>query len=392
MTDLLLAGGRVVGPTGVLDDAWVHVTDGRIVAVGSGRPPTDLTVQDLGGAWLLPGFIDLHMHGGGGHDVTASLSEMRAAVAFHRSHGTTRTLVSLVTAPVDALVEQLGWAAEATALGSTPDGHVAGSHVEGPFLSQVRCGAQNTDHMIGPDPAVLARLVAAGRGSLRCMTVAPELPGCLDLVTALVEADIVAALGHSDATYAQSMAAFDLGATLVTHIFNGMRPLHHREPGLVGAALVSGAACELINDGTHTHPAIAGLISREPHRLVLVTDAIDAAGVGDGLYTLGGQQVEVQDGRARLASTASLAGSTLTMDDAVRRAVLHGDLPIEVASAAASANPARVLGIGDRVGAIATGLDADLVVLDDDLRLTAVMIDGRWCTETSQLETDERLV
>ena len=203
----------------------------------------------------------------------------------------------------------------------------------------MRCGAQNTDHMIGPDPDVLARLVAAGRGSLRCMTVAPELAGGLDLVIALVEADIVAALGHSDATYAQAMAAFDLGATLVTHIFNGMRPLHHREPGLVGAALASGVACELINDGTHTHPAIAGLISREAHRLVLVTDAIEATGVGDGLYTLGGQQIQVQDGRARLATTASLAGSTLTMDEAVRRAVLDSALPIEVASAAASGNP-----------------------------------------------------
>jgi N-acetylglucosamine-6-phosphate deacetylase len=158
-----------------------------------------------------------------------------------------------------------------------------------------------------------------------------------------------------------------------------MRPLHHREPGLVGAALESGIACELINDGVHVHPAVTALLGRRPEQLVLVTDAIEAAGVGDGAYMLGGQAVRVQDGQARLASTGSLAGSTLTMAEAVRRAVQVSALPIEVASVAASGNPARVLGLQGRVGAISPGRSADFVVLDDDLQVRAVMAAGSWC-------------
>jgi N-acetylglucosamine-6-phosphate deacetylase len=389
---LVLAGGRIVLPDRVQDGGWVHVAAGRIVAVGSGSLPADVAVRDLLGGWLLPGYIDLHMHGGGGHDVTSSQAEMAAAVAFHRLHGTTRTLVSLVTAPVDALTEQLGWARQLTDRGPTPKGHVIGSHVEGPFLSHLRCGAQNTDFMVAPSLEVLQALIAAAQGSLRCMTVAPELPGGLDVISALVAAGVVAALGHSDATYAQARTAMAAGATLVTHIFNAMRPLHHREPGLVGAALESGIACELINDGVHTHPAIASLVARDPERLVLVTDAIDAAGVGDGVFSLGGQRVQVHNGRARLTTTSSLAGSTLTMDEAVRRAVVDSGLPIEVASAAASANPARVLGIADRVGSISAGLDADLLILDDGLHPTAVMAAGIWSTVTSQFNINEPLV
>jgi N-acetylglucosamine-6-phosphate deacetylase len=384
--NVVLAGGRVVLPGGVRDGGWVHIAGGVIVAVGEGAPPGDVVVHDLQGAWLLPGFIDIHMHGGGGHDVTSSIDAMRAAVEFHRRHGTTRTLVSLVTAPVDALTEQLTWAAELTARGPAPDGQVVGAHLEGPFLSPLRSGAQNTDHMLVPDPAVLARLLTAGRGSVRCMTLAPELPGAMDLLMMLVRAGVVAAIGHSDATYAQARAAIEAGASLVTHVFNGMRPLHHREPGLVGAALDAGIACELINDGVHVHPAVARLVAQVPDRLVLVTDAIDAAGLGDGLFSLGGLPVQVRDGSARLAATSSLAGSTLTMAEAVRRAVIDSDLLIAAVSTAASATPARVLGVGDQVGSIAAGLAADLVVLDDDLRVSAVMATGEWCSPTSQLE------
>ena len=170
--------------------------------------------------------------------------------------------------------------------------------------------------------------------------------------------------------------AIDAGATLATHLFNGMRPLHHREPGVIAAALGCDLACEVINDGVHVHPAITALVARDPRRLVLITDGIDAAGVGDGDFVLGGQDVRVHDGQARLAATGSLAGSTLTMDDAVRRAVLDSGLPIQVASAAASGNPARVLGIDDRCGRIAPGLDADFVVLDDNLQVTRVIAAG----------------
>jgi N-acetylglucosamine-6-phosphate deacetylase len=377
----VLGNARVVTPGGVLDHGWVSVDDdgGRIDGIGAGDPPTGTDVTDLGGAWLLPGFIDLHVHGGGGHDVTASPEDMAAAVAFHRSHGTTRTLVSLVTAPLDALAEQLGWVANLAAAGPSPHGHVVGAHLEGPFLSQVRCGAQNPAYLLGPDRVAFAALAEAARGTLRSVTVAPELPGALDLIADVLGCGAVAAVGHSDATYAEARAAIDAGATLATHLFNGMRPLHHREPGVIAAALEAELASELINDGVHVHPVITTLVARVPERLVLVTDAIEAAGIGDGDYLLGGQPVTVRDGQARLTSDGSLAGSTLTMDVALRRAVRASGLSIVAASAAASGNPARVLGIDDRCGSIARGRDADLVVLDDDLRLVQVIAGGAPC-------------
>lgn len=368
---IALAGGRVVTPIGVLTDGCVYVYEGRIVEIRSGRPDA-VGVVDLKGSWLLPGFVDLHVHGGGGHDVGRSPNEMAASIEFHRSHGTTRSLVSLVAAPMDELCEQLGWIADIVGP------QVVGAHLEGPFLAHARCGAQNPASLLIPEIQTLRRLLEAGRGQLRTITIAPELPGALDLIAAVVDAGVIAALGHSDATYEEAMAGFAARATLATHLFNGMGPLHHRDPGLVGAALDSGVACEVINDGAHVHPAIIRLIASDPRRLVLVTDAIDAAGAGDGTYALGGQAVRVTQGEARLNSTGALAGSTLTMDDAVRRAVNECGLAIEHAAAAASTNPARVLGIADRCGAIAVGLDADLVVLDDTLKLSRVMKAGCW--------------
>ncbi len=375
----LLAGGRVVTPDGVMADAWVHIAGDAIASIGARRPAVDAPVVDLGGAWLLPGFVDLHMHGGGGHNVASSREAMAAAVAFHRAHGTTSTLVSLAAAPVAQLTEQLGWAAELTRRGASRHGHVLGAHLEGPFLSARRCGAQNPSHLLAPDPAILERLIAAGQGTLRMLTLAPELDGALQLIPVLQRAGVVVALGHSDAGYGQAVAAIRAGARHATHLFNAMPALHHREPGLVGAALEAGISCELINDGRHVHPALVALVCRLIESPVLITDAIEAAGVGDGTYELGGQEVHVRDGEARLAATGALAGSTLTMDEALRRAVTESGLSIEQAAAAASTNPARVLGLHTRLGAIAPGRQADLVVLDDTLRVTAVMAAGAWC-------------
>ena len=366
------AGARVVTPGGVLDHAWVSVEDGRIAVVGEGAPP--MPAHDLGGGWLLPGFIDVHVHGGGGFDVTKSPADMRAAVEFHQRHGTTRTLVSLMAAPVDALCEQLGWVAELV-----EDGLVLGAHLEGPFLSAARCGAQNHAHLLDCDPLVLSKLLDAAQGCLRQMTIAAELPGALDLVRELVAADVIAAIGHTDATYEQASAAFDAGARLATHLFNAMGPVSHRAPGAAVAALDSDAILELINDGVHVHEALVRVVANAaPDRVVLITDAVSAAGAGDGCYTLGDRDVVVQDGEARLSGSTSLAGSTLTMDDAVRRLVRDVGLPITVAAAAAATTPARLLGIDSVCGAIAGGLDADLVHLDDDLVLTSVMARGTW--------------
>jgi N-acetylglucosamine-6-phosphate deacetylase len=375
----LLGGGRVVTPEGVLSDAWVSVSEGRITEISSARPDSDTPIVDLQGAWLLPGYIDLHVHGGGGHNVSDSLQAMEDAVAFHRTHGTTATLVSLVTAPEQALSEQLGWAAELVRRGPSPRGHVLGSHLEGPFLSARRCGAQNEAHMLAPDAALLERLHAAAGDTLRMVTIAPELPGALELIEALSKAGVIAAMGHSDATYEQALEGIRAGASHATHLFNAMPPLLHRDPGLVGAALASGITCELINDGRHVHPAVVRLVFDLIDHPALVTDAIDAAGVGDGRFELGGLEVVVEAGEARLAATGSLSGSTLTMDQALRNAVKASGLSVERASAAASAVPARALGLEHELGSIAPGMSADLVVLDDDLLITGVMGNGLWC-------------
>ncbi|MDT4911298.1 MAG: N-acetylglucosamine-6-phosphate deacetylase [Pseudonocardiales bacterium] len=387
-SSLLLHSGRVVRPGRVVENGWVLVEGETIADAGSGTPPTvSGPALDLRGQWLLPGFVDLHVHGGGGHDVTSSAGAMAAAVEFHRTHGTTRTLVSLVTAPLVDLEQQLGRVAE---LVSDSGGHVVGSHLEGPYLSHVRCGAQNPRHLRSPDRKEFSRLVAAARGTLRSITVAPELPGALDIIGDAVAAGAIAAIGHTDATYAEALRAIEAGATVATHLFNGMRPIHHREPGPAGAALASDLACEVINDGIHVHPAITALVNQQPGRLILVTDAIDAAGMGDGEVELGGQRVEVRNGEARLASTGSLAGSTLTMDAAVRRAVLHSGLAIVDASVAASGTPARLLGRGTQFGAIEPGLAADLVVLDAELMVAGVLASGGWVGAADEPSTNGR--
>jgi N-acetylglucosamine-6-phosphate deacetylase len=367
-----LTGARVVTPEGVLDGAWVRVEGERIAEIGTGAAsgPT----VDLAGSWLLPGFVDLHVHGGGGYDVTRGASDMAAAVAFHRRHGVTSTLVSLMAQPVDAMCEQLGWIADLAA-----SGVVIGAHLEGPFLSEARCGAQNPANLLDPDPLVLAKLIEAGQGSVRTVTIAPERPGALELISEVADAGIVAALGHTAATYEQAAAGLAAGATLATHLFNAMGPFSHRAPGPSVAALDSTAFLELINDGIHVHESLIRLVALSaPHRLAFITDAVSATGAVDGTYTLGDRSIVVRGGQATVSGSDRLAGSTLTMDAAVRRAVRVVGLPIEVAAAAAATNPARALGLENRCGAIRTGLAADFAVLDADLAIERVMAAGTW--------------
>jgi N-acetylglucosamine-6-phosphate deacetylase len=375
----VLTNATVVTPHGVIDRGWVQLDGTRINAVGGDRPPAGPTA-DLGGHTLVPGFVDLHVHGGGGHDITAGEpAESAAAVAFHQHHGTTSTLLSLVTAPVDHLVA----AARALSALVEPDGQIVGLHYEGPFLAACRCGAQDPHHLIAPDLAVLRQLLDAAQGTTRMVTLAPELPGGLDLVGAVVAAGTIAAIGHSDATYQQAAAAIAAGARVATHLFNGMRPFTHREPGIAGAALASAdVLCELIVDGAHLHPATVAMAAaaKGDGGIALITDAISAAGAPDGTYRLGRLDVEVAGGVARLAGAGpaeqrSLAGSTLTMDRALRNSVAAG-VSLVRASRAASWAPARALGIHHRTGSIEAGKDADLVVLDANLAVHAVIARG----------------
>jgi N-acetylglucosamine-6-phosphate deacetylase len=382
----LLTGGRVVTPAGVLSPGWIRLAGTVIEAVGFGPPPRlspELPVTDLRGSWVLPGFVDMHVHGGGGTSFTeGSDYDARRAAAFHRGHGSTTIVASLVTAPLAELETRAAMLA-----GLAADGVLAGLHLEGPFLSAARCGAQDPRHLLVPDLAAFERLRAASAGHLRVITIAPELPGATALIAASARAGVTVAVGHTDATAEVASAAVDAGATHATHLFNGMRPLHHREPGAAGALLDRDeVTCEVIADGVHLHDTMIRLVARAvgPGRLVLITDAMAAAGGPDGDYQLGSMRVNVSGGVARLADRAGsagpIAGSTATMDHIVRRAVAAG-LPVAEAAAAASTNPARVLGLADRVGALRPGLDADLVVCDDGFRLSAVMAGGQWLTQ-----------
>lgn len=368
-------------PDGVVDGGWLALEGSHITAVGSSStvvPDEGGDEVDLDGRWVLPGFVDLHVHGGGGHSVVGGdPDDVAGAVAFHQAHGTTRTLVSLVTAPVDRMVAALGRIADAVEAGDLPT--VAGVHLEGPFLARVCCGAQDPAAMVDPDRQVADALLAAGRGTVRVVTVAPERPGGLDLVRHLVERGLVVALGHSDADTEVAQAAVAAGARLATHLGNAMRPLHHRDPGVLGVSLASPeVVCELIVDGVHLHPAMVRLAAeaKGPDGLALVTDAIAAAGTAEGRHRLGSTEVEVVAGVARVVGSGALAGSTLTLDAALRGAIGCG-WSIEAASRAASLVPARVLGLDTETGSIESGQAADLVVLDRVLTVEAVIIRGR---------------
>jgi N-acetylglucosamine-6-phosphate deacetylase len=358
---------RVVTPAATFG-ATVAVTDDRITAVTPGRHQAAL---DIGDRWLVPGLIDTHVHGGGGAQCnTSSADEVAAVAAFHAAHGTTSLLATTVSAGIDELESSL------RAIGAAG---VLGAHLEGPFLNPRRPGAMDAESFVEPSLNVRERLV--GGGQVAMMTVAPELPGALELIAVLAGRGIVASLGHSDASYESACAGVQAGARAVTHLFNAMAPLHHRRPGLVGAALdLDELSCELICDGVHADPVAMrlALAAKGVGGLRLVTDAISAAGLGDGEATLGGTRVTVAGGRAILAGSETIAGSTLTMDAALAHAVRWLGVTVEQAVTMASANPARLLGLGDRKGAIAAGFDADLVVLDEELRACSTMVAGRW--------------
>lgn len=371
----VLAGGRVVTPDGVIEDGWLQTSGRTIAAIGVGEPPAPAD-RDLAGAWVVPGFVDIHVHGGARASyLSGDQDQAVIAAALHREHGTTTTMASLVTGAADRLVATVAELAELV-----EDGLLAGIHLEGPFLSAARCGAHDPALLRAPEPALVEQLLAAANGTIRMVTLAPELPHAIDAVRRFVDAGAIAAIGHTDASYESTRVAIDAGATVATHLFNAMRPLHHREPGPIPALIEdAGVTVELICDGVHLHPAVVrtALAAVGVGRVALVTDAMDAAGAGDGDYLLGELPVRVDGGVARLVDGGSIAGSTLTMDRAFRFVVEAG-ASVADAVMMASTTPARLLGMSDRVGALEVGMDADLVVLDPSLARQAVMAKGAW--------------
>jgi N-acetylglucosamine-6-phosphate deacetylase len=372
---MVLAGARVAAPDRLLDPGWVEIGGEHLVAVAAGAPPRRPDA-DLAGHVVVPGFIDIHVHGGGGAAYTSGdPDDARRAAALHLRHGTTTTMASLVTDEITALERQV------TALADlVEDGTLAGIHLEGPWLSPLHRGAHDPDLLRSADRESVRRLLTAGRGSIRMVTIAPEIEGGLEAIRQIVDAGAVAAIGHTDATYDQTRRALDAGASVGTHLFNAMRPVHHREPGPIIALLEDPRAwIELIADGVHLHPAALrhAAAAAGADRAILVTDAMAAAGAPDGDYRLGSLDVQVTAGVARLNPDGAIAGSTLTMDAAFRHAVTAVGVRVPDAVRAAATVPAATLGLPG-VGSLHAGGRADLVVLDASLHVARVMRGGRW--------------
>jgi N-acetylglucosamine-6-phosphate deacetylase len=375
----------VTAAHGVLDDAVLVVAGGEIIGIESAGAPAE---QQIDG-WVVPGFVDTHVHGGGGASYASTdPAEVRTARQFHREHGTTTAIASLVTADLDTIAAQI-----ATLRPLVTEGEFAGIHLEGPFLSEKRKGAHDPALLRDPDPAVIMALVEAAAGAVEMITVAPELPGGRAAIGSMVAAGVVAAVGHTDADDAAAAAALDAGATVVTHLFNAMPSIHHREPGPIPRLLADDRCMvELIADGFHLHPQVIEMAvsAAGADRVALVTDAMAAAGMPDGDFVLGGLQVAVRDAQARLVepdgSPGSIAGSTLTMAAAFERMVGLG-YRIEQVAAMAATTPARWHGL-DQVGELAPGCRADLCVVNDHGRLLRVMQTGTWVVAPAAEEGD----
>ncbi len=374
----LIAAGTVVLEQGPCRPGWVETSAGRIVGCGFGLPPRQADV-DMPDALVVPGFVDIHVHGGGGASyIDGNDADILRAAMFHRRHGTTTSLASLVTSsPADLLTAVRALAA------STRAGIVSGIHLEGPWLSAAHCGAHDPRQLRDAEPAEIDALLAAGGGAIRMVTLAPERAGSSDAISRFVDAGVVVAVGHTDATYEQTRHAIELGATVGTHLFNAMRPVHHREPGPALALLEDArVTVELIADGVHIHPAMQRAVigAAGADRVALVTDATAAAGLGDGEFQLGAVQIDVVERVARVRGTSTIAGSTATMDQLFRAAGGLGsdrDAALAAAMRMTATAPARALGL-DNIGSLRAGADANLVVLDGDLQVTAVMADGEW--------------
>jgi N-acetylglucosamine-6-phosphate deacetylase len=384
----VVRNARIVADDDVLEDGWVLIEDGLILELGVGSPPPQdhaVRVVDVEGNWLMPGFIDLHVHGGGGFSFSGGPECAVHVAEFHAQYGTTSLLAGLSTAPwqdMCASVAALVDLPTTETLGSAA-GRILGTYLEGPFISATRKGAHEVTQIRPPVEADIWKILAEGRGTVKVVTVAPEVPNGLNAIAWLTAANVAVSIGHTDATGDIFDAAVHAGGTCLTHTFNGMRPATHRDPGVFQVLTAQGVRCELICDGLHVDQvyvrALRQLVGVD--QLVLITDAVAWAGQPDGSYQEGGRAVEVRAGRVWLTGTDTLAGSCLTMEAAVRNyADFTGAGPVELARVSAT-NAAKRLGMDDRLGRIRIGFVADLVTLGPDHSVRAVMRGGEWLRE-----------
>lgn len=365
--------GTILTPDGV-SSGWLRVAGQTIVDLGEGEPPRPVTEALAPALLILPGLVDLHCHGGAGHAFSEGAEQARAAAHHHHRSGTTTLIASLVSDARERLraqVEMLG--------GLSAAGVIDGLHLEGPFLAHDFRGAHSPMHLRAPDLTEMRHLMHLAGPHLRAVTLAPELPRAVELIGALVGSGVRACVGHTGATAEETSAALDAGATIATHLFNGMAPFHHRRPGPVPVLLMDPRVrCELIADGHHLSEQTLRFAWQQldPPRRLLVSDASPACGGGSGVVRLGDEDLTVADGRVTTADGESLAGSTITLLDAVRHLCGIG-LPLHDVVHAASAAPAAAAGLDDR-GRLAAGARADLLVVDQALRPVRVMRAGTW--------------
>jgi len=374
----LITGGTLLTPHTALPNHTLVIEEGRIAALGAGRlaPGAGDRVIEADGRWVVPGFIDVHVHGAVGYDtMDATPAALQQMARFFARHGVTSYLPTTMTAArtdIQAAVQTVASCPQ------PEDGaqHL-GVHLEGPYLNLDYRGAQHPDHFRSPAPdEYLAWLET---GVIRLITLAPELEGAAELVASGRARGVEFAIGHSGASYEQVIEAANWGVRQATHTFNGMLGLHHRTPGTLGGVLTDDRIyCQVIADGVHVHPAMVRLVVRAKGtgRTILITDAMRATGLQDGTYDLGGQEVTVRDGVARIAS-GSLAGSTLTLDVALRNVMRYAGLALGEALPMVTATPAEALGLAGRKGVLAAGADADVVLLDADLKVVMTLVAGR---------------
>lgn len=377
--------GRVVGPAGVIEQGAVGIEGETIVYAGPAsaapRDPQDPT-QKIDG-WITPGLIDLHLHGAGGYDLMEGTPEAVQAVSRTlAAHGTTGYLATSVVRRDLPSNRHLEVTAELC--NTSGDGaEVLGIHLEGPFVNPLRGGLIRTDRIWAPAREDLSKIIALAKGNLKMMTMAPELPGGLDLLPQLAGSGAVGSLGHTEATFQEARAGFEKGIRHVTHLYNAMRGLHHREPGALGAVLMDHAVtAQLITDGAHVHPDLlrwtASVLS--PDALVLITDALPSAGLPDGVYEYDGRPYVSENGSAwsrRPGQPDQLFGTTILLDEMLRRAMRFMGLSFPQAIQMAALNPARTLGLEKTVGALEPGRRANLALWDNDLKVTRTIIRGR---------------